>query len=89
MLTRALRSCRQPAQARRLCVSIEHTVEETNENSINARAGLGDAVRLHQQRQPESARENNCGRPAGLDDYCGLPRRQPTALQLRSEATEV
>jgi hypothetical protein len=28
MLTRALRSCRQAAQARKICLSIEHTVEE-------------------------------------------------------------
>jgi hypothetical protein len=53
-----------------------------NENFISAHVGLGDALRLHQQRQSESACENDGGRTAGLADDGGLPRRQPAALQL-------
>ena len=55
----------------------------SNENFISARGGLGDALWLHQQRQPESARENDRGCPAGLINDRGLPRRQPAALQLK------
>jgi hypothetical protein len=54
-----------------------------HENLISARDGLGDALRLHQQRQSESACENDCRRTAGLADDGGVPRRQPAALQLR------
>jgi hypothetical protein len=54
-----------------------------NENSISARGGLGDALRLHQQRQSESAREDDRGRTTGLADNGGLSRRQPAAVQLR------
>jgi hypothetical protein len=53
-----------------------------NENSISARGGLGTALRVHQQRQPESPCENDRGRTAGLIDDRGLSRRQPAAVQL-------
>jgi hypothetical protein len=80
MLGRARGSSRRGALSRRLRVSIEH--RRDNENFISARVGLGDPLRLHQQRQPESACENDRGRAAGLADDGGLPRRQPAPLQL-------
>jgi hypothetical protein len=58
-------------------------MEEANENSISASGGLSDAVRLHQQRQPQSACENNCGGPARVDDDSSVPRRQRAALSLK------
>ena len=53
-----------------------------NENPICASDCLGDVVRLHQQRQSESARQDHGGGAAGIDDHGPLPGRNRAALPI-------
>ncbi len=67
---------------RRLALYLEHW--SNNESSICACACISDAVRLHQQRQPQSPGEDHRGGAAWIHHDGRLSGRQRAAVQLEA-----
>lgn len=84
MRPRALSACPAAAALQTMFGSIGHCGGH-NENPGNADYRGGNALRLYQQQQPPSPRENDRRRTGKLDHDGGLSRRNQTALRVIPE----